>query len=209
MTHPQEEPAGLDPAQALGRWRGFAEYCREGYPWEVEDYLTDIAIRSALEKTLTEASSDPRTLALRSTLSEVDASLRDAFTKEAFPRTLVEKWWIRNVPEYASREFCKEFEKVYRISITPKSMFDTDLNAMARKIESGTPAREVYTYAKSNMWYVTKEPALLFRACILLTPLDRRKRRTLWSWANGELADSELATVFDSPESPDEQTPQR
>ncbi|MFI7102095.1 hypothetical protein ACIBK8_22370 [Streptomyces sp. NPDC050161] len=163
----------------------------------MDEYATDVAIRSAISRvTQSGSNADPSHQSATRAIADIDQSLRELFQQEAFPRVPIEKWWIRNVPAYAARAFCQEFNEIYHVSIAAKSRFDTDLDAMSRLMSGGMKPTEAYLTAKRDNWYVTAEPGLLFRACASFGALDRPKRRMLWSWATGKLPDSELLAEF-------------
>ncbi|MFK0264590.1 hypothetical protein ACIQU1_25200 [Streptomyces angustmyceticus] len=160
----------------------------------MEDYLADVALGSVIHKAIRDdsAQSAPLPEQVKREILETDSSLLSLFTTEAFPRAPESEWWIRNVPTYASRHFCQEFEEAYNIKITPKSKFDVDLDSMFRFVDEGIEPVKACLKAKNCGWYVATEPALLFRACSLFLPLERKGRRAVWAWAIGDLSDSTL-----------------
>jgi hypothetical protein len=194
MPGSDSEGSSINLEEAARRWKVFAGYCHDGYPWEMEDYLADVALRSVIHEAVRDDCTRRAALLeqVRREILETDSSLLGLFTTEAFPRAPESEWWIRNVPAYASRHFCQEFEKAYSIKIAPKSRFDVDLDDMFRLIGEGMDPIKVCMKAKNCGWYVSTEPALLFRACSLVLPLRRKERRAAWAWAIGELSDSTL-----------------
>ncbi|MFF3747439.1 hypothetical protein ACWDFH_29805 [Streptomyces kronopolitis] len=194
MSRSSGEASSVDLKEAARRWKKFAGYCRDGYPWEMEDYLVDVTLRSVINGAMRDGSAQFESLPeqVKREILETDSSLLSLFTTEAFPRAPESEWWIRNVPAYASRRFCQEFKEAYNVKIAPNSKFDADLDDMFRLVDEGTAPIEVCLKAKNCGWYVATEPALLFRACTLVLSLQRKERRAVWSWAIGDFSDSTL-----------------
>lgn len=188
----------MDLLERLARWRTFADDCLDGYPWEVEEFLMDVNSRSTLQE-LVAASREDRAVEYRLIAAEidaVDASLRPIFDIEAFPKMPPSEWWLRCVPSYAARDFCREFKSAYGVSIAARSKFDLDVDAMTQLSANGVAPVDICLKVAEEQWYVANRPALLFRACRRSLSMDRSARRALWSWATGKVSESGLRAAL-------------
>lgn len=190
--------ARITPEEVIERWRTFGADCIDGYPWDIEDYLNDITMRSTLKKVRGSLQSvNPgRTSSLMHEIAAVDASLQLVFEREVFPDVPRDQWWMRRAPSYAAQKFCHEFKEAYKVAIRPMSKFDDDVDAMKGLLSGGMEPVNVCIKVKRENWYVTQRPGLLFRACKNSIPLNRREIGALWSWASGELPDGQLRKVI-------------
>lgn len=190
----------MDTLERLTRWRTFADDCLDGYPWEVEEFLVDVNSRSTLQE-LVAAPYEVHSVErhpIAAELDAVDASLRPIFGIEAFPKMSPSEWWLRYVPTYAARDFCREFKNAYGISIASRSKFDLDVDTMTQLTASGVSPTDICLKVAEEQWYVSKRPALLFRACQhSLPPMDRSARRALWSWTTGKISESDLRAAWE------------
>ncbi|QTZ90879.1 hypothetical protein [Streptomyces auratus] len=180
----------MDLLERLARWRTFADDCLDGYPWEVEEFLMDVNSRSTLQE-LMAASREDRAVdhhLIAAELDAIDTTLRTIFDVEAFPKMPPSEWWLRCVPSYAARDFCREFKGAYGVSIAARSKFDLDVDAMVQLSANGMAPADICLKVAEEQWYVTKRPALLFRACRRSLPMDRSARRALWAWATGNVS---------------------
>ncbi|MGG2459763.1 hypothetical protein ACO0M4_08065 [Streptomyces sp. RGM 3693] len=188
----------MDLLERLARWRSFADDCLDGYPWEVEEFLMDVNSRSTLQELLAASregtSVDHRLIAAE--LEAVDASLRPIFNIEAFPKMSPSEWWLRYVPSYAARDFCRDFKSAYGVSIAARSKFDLDVDAMTQLSANGAAPADICLKVAEERWYVAERPALLFRACQRSLSIDRSARRALWSWATGKVSESGLRAAL-------------
>ncbi|MFE4022255.1 hypothetical protein ACFXPZ_33480 [Streptomyces sp. NPDC059101] len=188
----------MDLLERLARWRTFADDCLDGYPWEVEEFLVDVNSRSTLQELL-DASREDRpgdNRLIAAELDTVDASLRPIFDIEAFPKMSPSEWWLRYVPSYAARDFCREFKSAYGISLAARSKFDLDVDAMTQLSANGVAPADICLKVAEEQWYVAKRPALLFLACRRSLSMDRSARRALWSWATGKVSESCLRAAL-------------
>ncbi|MFE5915895.1 hypothetical protein [Streptomyces sp. NPDC056468] len=186
--------------EVLEKWRTFGTDCIDGYPWDIEDYLNDITMRSTLQKVEHSFRELEHTQAaiLMYEIHAVDASLQTVFERDVFPDIPGGQWWIRRAPTYAARRFCQEFEQIYKVKIRPKSKFDDDVDSMKALLAEGFDSVDVFVKAKQEDWYVAERPGLLFLACRSATSLPRRAMRALWAWASGELPASQLRAAVDN-----------
>ncbi|MFI2184303.1 hypothetical protein [Streptomyces sioyaensis] len=188
----------MDMLERLARWRTFADDCLDGYPWEVEEFLMDVNSRSALQESMTASHEDSpvdhRVIAAE--LVAIDASVRAIFDIEAFPKMSRSEWWLRYVPSYAARDFCREFKSAYGVTIAARSKFDLDVDAMTQLSANGVAPADICLKVAEEQWYVTQRPALLFRACQRSLSIDRSARRALWSWATGKVSESDLRAAL-------------
>lgn len=187
--------------ESLVRWRKFSEYCHDGYPWELEDYLSDVALRSVIKVALKddEIRASGGWGDVESEIGRIDSQLKGLFRIEGFPRSApVDEWWIRNVPIYAARSLCRELEEAYGVRISSRSRFDADLDSLEEMKSRGIDLVDALIEARDRGWYIATEPALLFRAFKFMLSLDRKGRKVVWDWARGEVTDPFLQAALKS-----------
>ncbi|MFE7273877.1 hypothetical protein [Streptomyces sp. NPDC057623] len=184
----------IAPHEVIERWCAFGADCIDGFPWDIEDYLNDVTMRSALEE-VEDSFRDLDPIGAEALMREiltVDVSLQTVFEREVFPNAPEGRWWVRRVPSYAARKFCREFKEAYNVKILPMSKFDDDVDAMKCLLAEGGELVDVFINVRRENWYVAGRPGLLFRACKSSARLPRSAMGALWSWASGELPDSRL-----------------
>ncbi|GAA0680029.1 hypothetical protein GCM10010193_37150 [Kitasatospora atroaurantiaca] len=181
----------ITPRLATDRWQRFAADCTAGYPWDLEDYLNDLTMRTVLSEVLEELAG-PEAEELRDSIDRIDPDVRRVLAQESFPLHPREQWWLRNSPSYAAKTFSEEFESAYGVRIRPQSRFDDDVTELSRMLADGlTPAEACLRFRDSGRYAAATE-GLFLRAARGALGLDRKESRILWSWLTGKTTDAEL-----------------
>jgi hypothetical protein len=189
----------VTPDSAIVRWENFGEDLRSGYPWDVEDYLEDVQLRSALNKLfrVLGESHQESVRSLEQKILRIDAQIGKVLANETFTRFPSSEWWMRNSPAYASRPFCREFQECYGVTIPERSDLDSVCAEMTRMLNSGATASRICLEMSTHPYFLGRRHVLLYRASKEIFPLDRRKRHALWSWISGNLTDEDFIEKFD------------
>lgn len=189
----------VEPDAAIARWGNFGEDLRSGYPWDVEDYLEDVQLRSALSevfRTLRESHQES-VRGLERKISRIDVRVGAVLTSECFTNFSPSEWWMRNSPAYASRPFCREFQKCYGVTIPEYSELDSACEGMVQMCDSGAGASRICFTMRKCPYFRGHRWTLLSRAYKQAFPLERPERRVLWSWVTGNLSDEDFIEKFD------------
>jgi hypothetical protein len=188
----------IRPAEALRRWEDFADDCLAGFPWDVDDYNNDLTLRTRLAEILPvlEAAGHGAARHLSKKIEAADSRAREVLTCESFPGFPEDRWWLRRVPAYASRNFCADFREAYGIEINSRSLFDDDLDEMTRLKSAGLSVPEVLIHVRDEGLYVSTRAGLLFRSFREAFPDARRLRNLVSGWISGDVGDSELRAGF-------------
>lgn len=187
----------ISPREAVERWQRFAADCTAGFPWDLDDYLDDLSLRSRLAKVLPQLAG-PRAQALRDAVERTDQEIRQVLTVESFPQFPADEWWLRNSPAYASRSFCAEFESAYGVRIPPRSLLDDDVAELSRLAADGLGPAEACLRFRASGRYAAGVDGLFLRAAKEGLGLDRRASRAVWSWLTGRTTDAELRATLDA-----------
>ncbi|GLW68538.1 hypothetical protein Kpho02_08370 [Kitasatospora phosalacinea] len=179
------------PREALNQWQRFAADCTAGFPWDLEDYLNDLSLRTVLSKVLPELTG-PEADGVRDAVERADVDVRQVLTQESFLSFPNDQWWLRNSPSYAARHFCEEFESAYGVRIRARSRFDDDVAAFSLLVADGFEPADACLRFRSSGRYATTANGLFLRAAREALGLDRRAARTVWSWLTGEITDDEF-----------------
>lgn len=182
---------GISPREAADRWQRFADDCAAGFPWDLDDYLNDLSLRTVLSEVLPELAG-PEADGLRDAVERTDRAVRQVLTHESFPSDPVHRWWLRNSPSYAARSFCEEFESAYGVRIRPQSRFDADVAELSRLVADGLPPADVCLRFRTSGRYAATVDSLFLRAAREGLGLDRKAAGILWSWLTGRTTDAEF-----------------
>ncbi|WP_371480260.1 hypothetical protein [Kitasatospora sp. NBC_00315] len=181
----------ISPWEAVDRWQRFAADCAAGFPWDLDDYLNDLSLRTVLSEVLPQLSG-PEADGFREAIERTDLAVRLVLTDESFPSYPVDQWWLRNSPSYAARSFCAEFESAYGVRIRPQSRFDDDVAELSRLVADGLGPADACLRFRSSGRYAATVDGLFLRAARESLDLDRKAARILWSWLIGKITDAEF-----------------
>jgi hypothetical protein len=184
------------PAEVVARWERFATDCVDGFPWDLEDYLNDLSMRTVVSQVLpglTGAQAD----AFRAEIEKTDLVVRQVLNQQSFPSFPSDQWWLRRSPSYAARRFCAEFESAYGVRIRAQSRFDDDVAELSGLVADGLAPAEACLRFRAEDHYVTATDSLFLRAAREALRLDRKASRTLWSWLTGQSTDAEFRAALD------------
>ncbi|MEU9129269.1 hypothetical protein AB0D08_14385 [Kitasatospora sp. NPDC048540] len=187
---------GITPREALDRWQRFATDCEAGFPWDLDDYLNDLSLRTVLSDVLPRLAG-PEAGGLRDAIGRIDPAVRQVLTDDSFPSYPIDQWWLRNSPSYAARSFCEEFEAAYGVRIRRQSRFDDDVAELSRLVSTGLGPADACLRLRASGRYATTADGLFLRAAKQGLGLDRRAARVLWSWLTGTITDAELRSSLD------------
>ncbi|MFF1926336.1 hypothetical protein ACFVW8_37950 [Streptomyces sp. NPDC058221] len=187
----------IGPAEALDRWQRFADDCRDGYPWDVEDYNNDLTLRSRLAEILPvlEAAGHAEARGLSEQIEGADSQVRNVLRNESFTRFPEGEWWLRRSPAYACRRFGTEFRETYGVEVEPRSLFDDDVRELVRLRATGLSVADALIHARAERLYVSVNDGLLFRAFREAFPAAGRARparKLVLNWIAGGAEDAEL-----------------
>lgn len=185
----------ISPREALDRWQRFAADCAAGFPWDLDDYLNDLSLRTVLSEVLPELVG-PEADGLRDAIERTDPTVRQVLTHESFPSYRDDQWWLRNSPSYAARSFCEEFESAYGVRIRPQSRFDDDVAELSRLVADGLGPADACLRFRTSGRYAATVDGLFLRAAREGLGLDRKAARILWSWLTGKITDGEFRASF-------------
>ncbi|MFD7662410.1 hypothetical protein [Streptomyces sp. NPDC059788] len=188
----------ISPNQAMSRWRTFEVDCRQGYPWDLEDYQNELTLRGTLKKAVPKLHQcdSTATADMVEQIEVIDQSLQALFTNLLSPTAA--DWWVRFTLPYASVSFCEQAGEAYGVHIRPSSKFDEDLLNLQQALADERNPTDAYIMARREGWYVTERPSLFYRCCTHALAMDRRKRQALRLWVHGKLPDEAFRAVFQS-----------
>lgn len=188
----------ISPTQAIDRWNTFEVDCRQGYPWDLEDYQNELTLRSTLKKAIPQLHryEPTATAEMVERIGAIDQSLQTLFTNLLSPVAV--DWWVRFTLPYASASFCEQVGEAYGVHIRPSSKFDENLLQLQQALSKRRNPAEAYLIARRDGWYVTERPSLFYRCCTHAFTMDRRQRQALRLWIHGKLTDEAFQAAFQS-----------
>ncbi|WP_034089448.1 hypothetical protein [Streptacidiphilus albus] len=184
------------PGEVSERWQRFAADCLAGYPWDLEDYLNDLTMRTLVSEVLPQLTGSAAD-AFRAGIERTDLDVRKVLDRDSFPSFPSDQWWLRSSPSYAARSFCAEFESAYGVHVRAQSRFDDDVAELSGLVAGGLTPAEACLRLRASNHYVAATDSLFLRAAREALGLDRKASRALWSWLTGRTTDTDLRAALD------------
>ena len=109
---------GHSPAQMIEQWEQLMDWCKDGYQWDVSEYLNELSVRDKLEHLLTAKRLQPypELQELKSRVAEIDARFKPLLRSDVQLENH-EHWWERGVLKRAGEQYATYFRDAHGIQV--------------------------------------------------------------------------------------------
>ncbi|WP_328651360.1 hypothetical protein OG598_25260 [Micromonospora sp. NBC_00330] len=114
-----EVTGGRLPTGYVEGWEQLVEFCEEGYDDNLDEYWSDLSIREAIERVLTDERlvGFPQMGWVRERIEAADERFRAVLSEQTMPGLSERPWWEAYLPAWAGPEFAAELRDTYGIHV--------------------------------------------------------------------------------------------